>query len=243
MEATKHIECKKHGDAVMDLSWSPDSAMIATASKDGTARVWRAKDGNQLLELPAMSGLTGKGSKAIGKDCYRAIRLLRGDNGDAGEDSVGKGSKLRLLATQSPQRGSSFVVECELAGGADADALKCTPLRTVLLCDHSASPRSLCVSGSGKHVGVGTNGGWIFVLGADGLGRVVGREVTGLPVTMVAFSPEVEAESSACDVVMGVSPDRTCYILSATGGSSALMRVLVLFVVVALLWWNFTQQQ
>ena len=71
----------------------------------------------------------------------------------------------------------------------------------MLLCDHSASPRSLCVSGSGKHVGIGTNGGWIFVLGADGLGRVVGREVTGLPVTMVAFSPEVEAESSACDVV------------------------------------------
>jgi WD40 repeat protein len=35
----------RHGDAVTALAYSPDGRLLASASKDGTAKIWRAEDG------------------------------------------------------------------------------------------------------------------------------------------------------------------------------------------------------
>ncbi|MCX6101269.1 MAG: hypothetical protein NTV92_07595 [Candidatus Bipolaricaulota bacterium] len=40
-----------HLGAVYSIAWSPDGTRIATASSDGTARIWDAQTGNQLLIL------------------------------------------------------------------------------------------------------------------------------------------------------------------------------------------------
>jgi WD40 repeat protein/class 3 adenylate cyclase len=45
-----------HGDAVMDSSWSPAGERICTASADGTAKVWDAETGMELLTLSGHDG-------------------------------------------------------------------------------------------------------------------------------------------------------------------------------------------
>jgi WD40 repeat protein len=47
------VELTGHEDTVTDIAFSPDGARLATTSADGTARVWDATSGDQLLELPA----------------------------------------------------------------------------------------------------------------------------------------------------------------------------------------------
>jgi WD40 repeat protein/DNA-binding SARP family transcriptional activator len=45
-----------HTAPVADLAYSPDGNLIATASFDGTARLWEAETGQPVLRLPKLSG-------------------------------------------------------------------------------------------------------------------------------------------------------------------------------------------
>jgi WD40 repeat protein/serine/threonine protein kinase len=54
--ATRQIEQSRlvltgHHGLVRELSWSPDGAALATASYDGTARIWDTHDGHAIAEL------------------------------------------------------------------------------------------------------------------------------------------------------------------------------------------------
>src|SRR5262249_8879298 len=44
-------ELSGHTDFVLEAKFSPDGTLIASASKDGTARVWRVSDGKLVLLL------------------------------------------------------------------------------------------------------------------------------------------------------------------------------------------------
>jgi WD40 repeat protein/DNA-binding XRE family transcriptional regulator len=46
----------RHEGEVYEAYWSPDEARILTASKDGTAKVWDAHTGEELLTLPVSKG-------------------------------------------------------------------------------------------------------------------------------------------------------------------------------------------
>nr|WP_243722448.1 WD40 repeat domain-containing protein [Actinomadura sp. 7K507] len=46
-----------HTDAVRNLAWSPDGALIATASRDGTCRLWDATTGSNVAVLEGHHGM------------------------------------------------------------------------------------------------------------------------------------------------------------------------------------------
>jgi serine/threonine protein kinase len=46
------ITYRGHTDLLWGVDWSPDGTLIASASKDGTAQVWTAKDGTHLFSYP-----------------------------------------------------------------------------------------------------------------------------------------------------------------------------------------------
>src|SRR5690606_26019709 len=47
----------RHTDWIMEATWSPDDQFIATASKDGTAKIW---DLATLQEVTTLTGHTGE---------------------------------------------------------------------------------------------------------------------------------------------------------------------------------------
>ncbi|WP_345555910.1 WD40 repeat domain-containing protein [Streptomonospora halophila] len=48
---------KGHTDTVRNLAWSPDGRLLATASRDGTARIWDAESGALRTELTGHLGM------------------------------------------------------------------------------------------------------------------------------------------------------------------------------------------
>ncbi|GAA1440379.1 eIF2A-related protein [Nocardiopsis tropica] len=60
LSALAHTHCSAvltgHGDTVRNLTWSPDGTRIATASRDGTARLWDTR-GGLLRELRGHMGM------------------------------------------------------------------------------------------------------------------------------------------------------------------------------------------
>ena len=45
-----------HRSQVLSVSWSPDGTRLATGSEDGTAKVWDAAGGRELLTLKGHTG-------------------------------------------------------------------------------------------------------------------------------------------------------------------------------------------
>ena len=59
-----------HTGAVTHLAYRPDGRFIATASEDGTARIWDSATGQELFTIQRLGGVHGRGplSGASGGD-------------------------------------------------------------------------------------------------------------------------------------------------------------------------------
>jgi len=75
---TRQFALHGHGADVVDVDWSPDSKVLATAGGDGTARIWILLDGGpfQAFALTAHDMRPGVGGVAFSPD---GTRLLTGD--------------------------------------------------------------------------------------------------------------------------------------------------------------------
>src|SRR6266852_2531463 len=54
-----HLELQTligHRSRIREVCWSPDGRRLATASWDGTAKVWDTASGRELLNLPGHAG-------------------------------------------------------------------------------------------------------------------------------------------------------------------------------------------
>lgn len=80
-----------HTDAVSAAAFSPDGVLLATASDDGTARIWDAANGAHLATLVPLPGggyatLLPDGGYKIdgdtGEDIWWAVKLCRFEPGE-----------------------------------------------------------------------------------------------------------------------------------------------------------------
>lgn len=51
--STALVTYRGHSDFIWAVDWSPNGKLVASASKDGTAQIWTAKDGAHLFSYPA----------------------------------------------------------------------------------------------------------------------------------------------------------------------------------------------
>ena len=109
--AAELLTLKGHAGLVNSVSWSPDGKRLATGSSDGTAKVWDAAGGRELLTL--------KGHTVPGQ--FRVLVAGRDAAGD-GEcgwhgEGVGRGRRPRAPHPQGASEHGQFRV---LVAGRDA---------------------------------------------------------------------------------------------------------------------------
>ena len=85
----RRFQALGHTGSIAQIAYSPDGAMIATASSDGTARIWDAADGGFLVALEGHTeAVTSVGWTADGAQVFTASEdgTVRRWNAATGED-------------------------------------------------------------------------------------------------------------------------------------------------------------
>src|SRR5947209_16743904 len=190
-----------HSGPIRSVAFSPDGKRLATTSDDGTAKIWEAGSGQELLTLRGHSGSIR--SVAFSPDGKRLATA--GNDGTAKIWEAGSGQELQTLGGHSgPVRSVAFSPDGKrLATGSDDGTAKIweagsgQELQT--LRGHSGPVRSVAFSRDGKR---------LATAGDDGTAKIweagSGQELQTLgghsgPVRSVAFSPDGKRLATASD--------------------------------------------
>ncbi|MEZ5951509.1 MAG: WD40 repeat domain-containing protein [Planctomycetaceae bacterium] len=54
LTGNEYLSMKGHTGAITDISWRPDSNIVASSSEDGTIRLWELNNGNGTLMVEGL---------------------------------------------------------------------------------------------------------------------------------------------------------------------------------------------
>ncbi len=179
-----------HQDIVKAASFSPDGRRVATASYDGTARVWDSETGVEVARFAPGSKLMSAAFSADG-----ARLLTAGDDGALRIWSIASGRQLWQARSSAPLRWAAFSpVDPDVVASAGADgAAMIWSVRTSagrLLAKPASAPME-CIrfSRDGTRLAAASDDGEVRIL--DAQTGAVRQELKGSgPMLSAAFSPD-----------------------------------------------------
>ncbi|MCB9525552.1 MAG: hypothetical protein H6702_19545 [Myxococcales bacterium] len=169
----------RHRDAVTQVAFAPAGQRLASASRDGTARLWRPGESGRVLPHDGAAVLAlvwTPGGELITGDEAGVIRLWRDDAAQVLGRVAGGVLALTLVAD------GTAVVAAGMDGGPVWLPLDGGPALTLAA---DAAHRLLAV---GAHVLAGGADGTVSALLASGEGRLVG--MAGAEITALAVDPQ-----------------------------------------------------
>ncbi len=213
--STNPLTLNRHSDAIIAMAYAPDSSTLATASNDGTARIWNAATGAPVAVLKGHSaGLTAVAYSPDGRQIATAskdhtARLWNAANGAAIATLQGHAAGLTML-TFSPDGKL-------LATASDDKTVRLwrsdTGAPVATLSGHEDSVWWIVFSPDGKLIATGSKDKtarlWDAVTGAP-RATLTGPAKT---VDTVAFAPNGQ-------IVYGLSQDGTLFAWEIASGKA-----------------------
>eukprot|EP00611_Tribonema_gayanum_P032545 TRINITY_DN9791_c0_g1_i1.p1 TRINITY_DN9791_c0_g1~~TRINITY_DN9791_c0_g1_i1.p1 ORF type:complete len:514 (+),score=174.41 TRINITY_DN9791_c0_g1_i1:53-1543(+) len=212
-----------HAREVCCVRWHPDadSGLLASASKDGTCRVWSWRSpGAPLQVLQAVSGLPpGLAPAQARMECRSCAFCPSGES---------------LYTVQHVVRQAPYLTRWALQQGAQG-GLACVPVRAVKAAD--APVGHMALRPDGKRLAVGDNAGRVTLFDAPALIRMRSYAAHDLPLVSLAFADTaIAGKLAGYDLVCG-SPDNVrVTLLQSQGGSLHILREVIKVVSRWLLW-------
>ncbi|KAG5193000.1 WD40-repeat-containing domain protein [Tribonema minus] len=229
-----------HAREVCCVRWHPDadSGLLASASKDGTCRVWSwLSPGAPLQVLQAVSGLPpGLAPAQARMECRSCAFCPSGES---------------LYTVQHVVRQAPYLTRWALQQGAQG-GLACVPMRAVKAADAPVGHMALRPDGKrlavgdnagrmlqpdGKRLAVGDNAGRVTLFDAPALIRMRSYAAHDLPLVSLAFADgAIASKLAGYDLVCGSPDNIRVTLLQSQGGSLHILREVIKVASRWLLW-------
>jgi WD40 repeat protein/energy-coupling factor transporter ATP-binding protein EcfA2 len=213
-----------HEDNVNSVAFSSDGKHLATASADGTAKVWDAETGEALMTL------TGHGdavnSVAFSPDGKRLATGSDDKTAKIWDAQTGK-ELMTLSGHHDKVEEVAFSPDGKrLATGSDDKLAKIWDAQTgkllMTLSGHTSSVNSVAFSSDGKRVATGSDDSNVKIWDAQTGKDLMTLRGHGLPVNSVAFSPDGKRLATGSDDKLAKIWDtQTGKVLSTLSGHQA----------------------
>ena len=222
-EITLNVELKGHKGPIMALSLHSTLPILATASKDGSCKVWNLRANQILFDIPTLDGLAGlpstvsSSSNSPTKNSIECRGCAFTKNGTS------------LITIQSPRRGAASLIlwSFEDNGIEDStnDGSEVNPVPLKVIVASKVPAIKLAVSEDNEFIAVGISDGSVSIFNGA-LKKISTKVLFDLPVTGLKFSP-------VSNILAACSADRKCVIARISAPYSTLF--VLFFVIISIL--------
>lgn len=227
-EITLSVELKGHTGPIMALSLHSALPILATASKDGSCKVWNLRTEQILFNIPPLDGNAGLPSTVSSpsntptKNSIECRGCAFTKNGTS------------LITIQSPRRGSASLIlwsfeDSGISNDKNASIeVNPVPIRVVVASKVPAI--KLAVSEDSDFIAVGISDGSISIFNGSTLKKISTKILFDLPVTGLKFSP-------VSNILAACSADRKCVVAKISTPYSTIF--VLFFIIISILLVSF----